>query len=212
MSYLKQCWQYRFAVLISVIAWVVIIAPGPRKPDGGYDEVPVILWFPVNLAVTYALATKLRRPLLTLSALAPILPALVALLPQANPKAPVSKAEATTTPVLAPAEVRSAPSMATRAKLPVSTEEAEIVAKLRAEVGEAGDAEMVHFLRALCNAYASNDRAQVERLEPLATIIGEELNGRGGIRAMRRVWELLGNIRGARTLDMHWNGIGDWRG
>jgi hypothetical protein len=72
--------------------------------------------------------------------------------------------------------------------------------------------EMLDTLRRLCDAYTRNDRTAIASLEPIATQIGEELNRQGGIEEMRRVWYRLGNIPGARTLDMHWDGIGDWRG
>jgi hypothetical protein len=74
------------------------------------------------------------------------------------------------------------------------------------------DQEMLDVLRSLCEAYAANDTAEIARLEPLATQIGEELNRRGSLREMQRVFELLGGRRGSRTLEMHWGGIGDWRG
>lgn len=74
------------------------------------------------------------------------------------------------------------------------------------------DDQMLKTLRRLCNAYAQDDAAAISKLEPLATKIGEDLNIVGGIEEMRRIWNKLGNMRGARTLDMHWGGIGDWRG
>jgi hypothetical protein len=77
---------------------------------------------------------------------------------------------------------------------------------------EMTDDEMVATLGQLCSAYMSSDRAAIQRLEPKATAIGEESNRRGGIGEMRRVFDLLGSIPGSRTLEMHWNGIGDWRG
>jgi len=74
------------------------------------------------------------------------------------------------------------------------------------------DSMMFKSLADLCYAYQQNDRSEISRLEPVATIIGQELNRRGGIRAMREMWERLGNRPGARTLDMHWDAIGEWRG
>lgn len=67
-------------------------------------------------------------------------------------------------------------------------------------------------LAALCSAYQRNDRAEIDRLEPIATMIGEELNRLGGKRAMLAMWESLENRPGSRTLDMHWHGIGEWQG
>jgi len=73
------------------------------------------------------------------------------------------------------------------------------------------DHEMLSILKKLCNAYAQNEPTYKE-LEPIATKIGEQLNEHGGIKEMRRIFDKLGGIRGARTLEMHWDGIGDWRG
>ncbi len=74
------------------------------------------------------------------------------------------------------------------------------------------DDEMLATLKGLCAAYMSNDRGTSQRLEPQATAIGEELHRLGGLREMRRVFGLLGGMPGSRTLEMHWDGIGDWRG
>lgn len=70
--------------------------------------------------------------------------------------------------------------------------------------------EILSALRSLCRAYEVNDRATVAELEPLATLLGEELNRRGGFSEMNRVWARLENIRGTRNLAIHWNGIGEW--
>ena len=67
-------------------------------------------------------------------------------------------------------------------------------------------------LRQLCGAYAQNDRDTIEQLEPKARLIGEELDRRGGLEEMRRMFDQLRGMQGSRTLEMHWNGIGDWRG
>jgi HEAT repeat protein len=72
--------------------------------------------------------------------------------------------------------------------------------------------EMLRVLRDLCDAYATNDRAAIARLEPQATAIGKALDKRGGYAEMLRVFEKLGDRRGSRTLEMHWGGIGDWQG
>lgn len=74
------------------------------------------------------------------------------------------------------------------------------------------DAAVVSVLRRLCAAYIANDRRAVAELEPTARAIGHALNLRGGLDEMRRVFTRLGKIPGSRTLEMHWNGIGDWRG
>lgn len=74
------------------------------------------------------------------------------------------------------------------------------------------DNEMIGTLKQLCQAYADNDTSLISRLEPEATRIGEELDARGGIDEMRRVYGLIPDMRGKRTLEMHWDGIGHWLG
>ncbi|MEW6419467.1 MAG: hypothetical protein AB1480_15365 [Nitrospirota bacterium] len=71
---------------------------------------------------------------------------------------------------------------------------------------------MLTILQKLCEAYVTNDRTEIENLEPLATDIGKELNRRGGLEEMVRVFKQLNSIRGSRTLEMLWGGIGDWQG
>ena len=73
------------------------------------------------------------------------------------------------------------------------------------------DSEMLSLLRKLCAAYVNNDPVY-KKLEPIATEIGKQLDKRGGIAEMRRIFHQLGGIRGARTLEMHWGGIGEWLG
>jgi hypothetical protein len=75
-----------------------------------------------------------------------------------------------------------------------------------------GESEWFEALADLCKAYQQNDRAAIDRLEPVATAIGQELDRRGGKAAMLAMWESLGNRPGSRTLDMHWSGIGEWLG
>ena len=74
------------------------------------------------------------------------------------------------------------------------------------------DQMMLDTLGRLCAAYAANDTAAIARLEPEASHIGELLDQRGGLPEMRRIFGLLGDRWGARTLEMHWSGIGEWRG
>jgi HEAT repeat protein len=76
----------------------------------------------------------------------------------------------------------------------------------------AEEEQALSVLRRLCDAYATNDKAKIAKLEPLARQIGEEADWRGGLKEMRRLFEKLGGRRGSRTLEMHWGGIGDWRG
>jgi hypothetical protein len=87
-----------------------------------------------------------------------------------------------------------------------------IVAEVTSSVHDMQVREMAHWLGQLCRAYTENSKGEIEDLEPLATEIGRELDSRGGLNAMRQAWEILGNRPGARTLDMHWRGIGGWRG
>ena len=74
------------------------------------------------------------------------------------------------------------------------------------------DQQMVQVLTNLCQAYANSDNTAIARLEPEATKIGEELNARGGMNEMRRIFATVPNVRGKGTVEMHWGGIGDWRG
>jgi hypothetical protein len=74
------------------------------------------------------------------------------------------------------------------------------------------DRDMLQILILLCEAYARNDAERINRLEPKATRIGEALDRRGGIEEMRRVFALIPAQPGKRTLEMHWGGIGEWRG
>jgi hypothetical protein len=74
------------------------------------------------------------------------------------------------------------------------------------------DGQMVQILESLCRAYGAYDKAAIAILEPKATSIGQELNQRGGLEEMKRVYYLLPPQQGLRTLEMHWNGIGEWRG
>jgi hypothetical protein len=72
--------------------------------------------------------------------------------------------------------------------------------------------ERLSYLQQLCAAYSRNDHAEVKRLEPFATQIGKDLNQEGGIERMREIYRELNNMQGSRTLDMHWDGIGEWQG
>jgi hypothetical protein len=82
----------------------------------------------------------------------------------------------------------------------------------RAKVRSMSDAEMIPVLNSLCDAYASDSKVEIERLEYEATAVGEVLDARGGIAEMRRVFAMIPSRPGKRTLEMHWGGIGDWRG
>ena len=73
------------------------------------------------------------------------------------------------------------------------------------------DQKMINCLKELCSAYAADDPSY-HHLELEATRIGEELDAQGGIAAMRRVFAHVQGSPGSRTLEMHWSGIGNWRG
>lgn len=83
--------------------------------------------------------------------------------------------------------------------------------RLPSDMKVTDDSGMLWDLRRLCKAYADDDDVAIARLEPKATEIGQELNRIGGMGEMRRVFEKLKGVRGARTLEMHWGGIGEWR-
>lgn len=70
--------------------------------------------------------------------------------------------------------------------------------------------ELIRRLRTICDRWAANETSAM--LDAEARGIGAELNRRGGMAEMRAAHRALGPIRGARTLDMTWNGIGDWMG
>ncbi len=78
---------------------------------------------------------------------------------------------------------------------------------LEAETAE----DLVARLRRIAARWASNEDSYAE-LDLPARAIGEEFFRRGGMAAMRGAHAALGAVRGARTLDMVWDGIGDWRG
>jgi hypothetical protein len=81
-----------------------------------------------------------------------------------------------------------------------------------ADAGALDDRATVQKLRTLCTAYAANDLTASKRLEPEATKIGQMLHARGGLVEMRRIFQELHGCPGSRTLEMHWDGIGEWRG
>ena len=72
--------------------------------------------------------------------------------------------------------------------------------------------EIISKLRSLCIAYTKGDKTKISVLESEAKIIGKELNSKGGIEEMRRIYNKIGGIPGQRTLEMLWDGIGKWQG
>jgi hypothetical protein len=94
----------------------------------------------------------------------------------------------------------------------LAREEEEKLAKAKVEVASYDEVTMLTVLRKLCKAYAKNDTAAYKELEPLATAIGQELNRRGGLKEMLRMFNQFKGMRGSCTLEMHWGDIGEWRG
>ena len=68
------------------------------------------------------------------------------------------------------------------------------------------DLEMLHTLRRYCIAYDQDDRATIGKLYSEVIQIGEELNRRGGIEEMKRIWNQL-DVSGDY---LPWDGMGDW--
>ena len=77
--------------------------------------------------------------------------------------------------------------------------------------GTAAQAEEFHLLQEICRAYAQND-PRYKTLEAAVKQLGEDLHRKGGLKEMRRAYARVAGIPGSRTLEMLWNGIGDWRG
>lgn len=75
------------------------------------------------------------------------------------------------------------------------------------------DNRMILVLKDICKAYAENNEYWYKNLEPKARKIGEKLFETGGLREMRRIFSVVEGTRGSRSLEMHWNGIGNgtWR-
>jgi HEAT repeat protein len=71
--------------------------------------------------------------------------------------------------------------------------------------------DMLTALRSLCDAYLLKDAAAIAELEPRVRQIGFELNRRGGVPAMQRLFDEVQARDGAPRAAKLWNGIGDWR-
>lgn len=84
-------------------------------------------------------------------------------------------------------------------------------AALEPDVERLGTAELISALREICQQWAEGVSGD-DTLSARARAIGEVLFSRGGMMEMRNAHAALGGIRGARTLEMHWDGIGTWRG
>ncbi|MBS1789336.1 MAG: hypothetical protein JST85_16545 [Acidobacteria bacterium] len=75
------------------------------------------------------------------------------------------------------------------------------------------DQEMAAKLTELARYYASGGlSANNPMLVNEVMEIGRALNRRGGISEMRRIFAMVPPMQGKRTVEMQWDGIGDWRG
>ncbi len=70
---------------------------------------------------------------------------------------------------------------------------------------------MLTQLKDLCDAYTTETAEAIARLEPPVVQIGEELNRWGGVDEMRRLFELVSDQRGSRSLARLWASIGAWQ-
>ncbi len=109
------------------------------------------------------------------------------------------------------ASIRSTREKEQEEKQRASREKREEQARLMKQAAEMSSPEQVELLKRLCAAYSSGDE-QYRELEPLAYCIGVHLDSTGGIASMRSMFDRLWSMPGSRTLEMHWNGIGEWRG
>jgi ankyrin repeat protein len=75
---------------------------------------------------------------------------------------------------------------------------------------EESEQQLVEMLRRLCRRWAANEHN--DEMVSSARAIGKEFDRRGGFAAMRSAFHALGGMRGSRTLEMWWEGIGGWRG
>ena len=75
------------------------------------------------------------------------------------------------------------------------------------------DEDKLAALLQFCNAYGTEDftNFDVATMDRVVYSIGQVLNDRGGIVEMRSLFDQLGDVSGIRSLDLHWDGIGEWR-
>lgn len=79
--------------------------------------------------------------------------------------------------------------------------------ELFAEYSETG---LLRVLERLALAHEIKHRDEIEAVEPQAIAVGRELNTRGGLVAMLRVFKRLPDGAGKRRLVRLWHGIGPW--
>ena len=74
------------------------------------------------------------------------------------------------------------------------------------------DDEKLTALRQFCHAYGTEDftNFDVVTMDKVVHSIGQILNERGGVEEMRRLFDQLGSVAGIRSLDLRWDGIGEW--
>jgi hypothetical protein len=75
------------------------------------------------------------------------------------------------------------------------------------------DREMVNKLVELARYYAGGGLSR-DNLALVSEVmeIGKVLDGRGGITEMRRLFAKVPAMQGKRTVEMQWDGIGNWCG
>jgi hypothetical protein len=75
------------------------------------------------------------------------------------------------------------------------------------------DEQMVNKLIELAKYYSGGGlSAENPRLVRDVHEIGRALDRRGGVSEMRRIFSMVPPMQGKRTVEMEWDGIGDWRG
>lgn len=74
------------------------------------------------------------------------------------------------------------------------------------------DDEKLDTLRQFCHAYGTKDFSNFDpvTMDGVVRSIGDILNARGGIEEMRRFVDQLGSVAGIRSLELNWDGIGEW--
>ncbi len=84
------------------------------------------------------------------------------------------------------------------------------VPELATQLATANEDALLADMRGLCTRWSANEHD--DEMVAVAKAIGGTLHKRGGMAAMRKAFERLNGMRGSRTLEMWWGGIGDWRG
>lgn len=92
--------------------------------------------------------------------------------------------------------------------------QAEKISKLASADSSLGtDQEIVNKIIELAKYYAGGGKSAGNvKLVNEVREIGRALDKKGGISEMRRIFRMVPQIQGVRTVVMQWEGIGDWRG